>query len=68
MIVGLIFEPDESVPTRADPDHKNRYGHSPRDAANKIANGLETPFVEAVRRRLTCAAAAPPPHRKKWNG
>ncbi len=43
-IVTLLLE------TGADPDHKNRYDHSPRDAANKIANGLETPFVEAVRR------------------
>ena len=43
-IITLLLE------VGADPDHKNRYGHGPRDAANKIANGLETPSVEAVRR------------------
>jgi ankyrin repeat protein len=42
-IITLLLE------AGADPDHRNHYGHSPRDAANKIAHGLEAPFVGAVR-------------------
>ena len=43
-IITLLLE------AGGDPDQKNRYGHSPPDAANKIANGPEIAFGESVRR------------------
>ncbi len=30
----------------ADPDHKNRYGRSPRDVATRIGSGVELPFAD----------------------